>query len=294
MTKSGMMIAAMFVAAAALADDAGLVPPVNDEFADRPNPIASELAMPGGTIVYAAPAAPKSLNPYLDNNTFSYQVFDMLYESLLSSDPLTGDNAPGLARKWDVSEDKREFTFYLNPLARWSDGTAVTAEDVVWTFDTIMAPTNQTGSIKVALQTFMATPPEIIDPLTVKFTADETHWRNLNAVGGFEIMPKHAFEGRDFNKVNTDFPVVSGPYRISGFKPGVSLELERRSDWWGRALASSRGTFNFGKVVFRFFNEQDNAFDAFLASEVDVFPVYRAALWVNRTSGRKFENNWIV
>ena len=157
-----------------------------------------------------------------------------------------------------------------------------------------MSPTNQTGAIKVALQTFVATPPEIIDKLTIKFTADEVHWRNLNAVGGFEIMPEHIFANRDFNKINTDFPVVSGPYKIVEVKEGVSLTLERRGDWWGRSLASSRGLYNFKRVVYRFFAEQDNAYDAFLAGEVDVFPVYRAAIWVNRTSGRKFENNWIV
>ena len=261
---------------------------------DRPDPIASEYAVPGGTIVYAAASAPKSLNAYLDNNTFSYQVFDALYESLLGSDPVTAENMGALARKWEVSEDKREFTFYLNPLARWSDGRPVTAEDVVWTFQTIMAPTNQTGATKVALRTFLATPPEIIDSHTVKFTADEVHWRNLMAAGGFEILPKHVFEGRDFNKVNTDFPVVSGPYRIAEIKEGQSVTLERRPDWWGRALSASRGTFNFGRVVYRFFAEQDNAYDAFLAGEVDVFPVYRAAIWAERTTGKKFDNNWIV
>ena len=263
-------------------------------FADAPDPIASEFAVPGGAITYAAAAAPKSLNPYLDNNVFSYQVFGSLYETLLSADPLTGDNAPGLARKWEVSEDKREFTFFLNPIAKWSDGQPVTAHDVLWTFNAIMAPSNQTGAAKVALQTFTATPPEVIDDLTIKFTADEVHWRNLNAAGGFEIMPKHVFEGRDFNKINTDFPVVSGPYRIAEVKEGISITLERRSDWWGRALAANNGLYNFNRVIYRFFAEQDNAYDAFLAGEVDVFPVYRASIWVNRTSGRKFDNNWIV
>lgn len=261
---------------------------------DKIDPIASENAVPGGTITYAAAAVPKSLNPYLDNNTFSYQVFGVLYESLLSIDPLTAETSGALARRWEISEDKRTFTFYINPLARWSDGTPVTAEDVLWTFETIMSPTNQTGAIKVALKTFLKTKPEIIDRLTIKFTAEEVHWRNLTAVGSFEILPKHAFEGRDFNKLNSDFPVVSGPYRLAEIKEGISVTLERRSDWWGRALESSRGTYNFNRVVYRFFENQDNAFDAFLAGEVDVYPVYRAAIWVKRTAGEKFDKNWIV
>lgn len=263
------------------------------EFADKEDPIASKNAVAGGTIIYAAAAAPKSLNPYLDNNSFSYQVFGMLYETLLSSDSITGDNAPGLARKWTISDDKKVFTFYLNPAAKWSDGKPVSAHDVLWTFNAIMAPTNHTGASKVALQTFVATPPEIIDNLTIRFTADKVHWRNLNAVGGFEIMPAHAFANRDFNKINTDFPVVSGPYRIAGIKEGVSLTLERREDWWKRALASARGLYNFKRIVYRFFEEQDNAYDAFLVGEVDILPVPRAAIWMNRTSGRKYDSNWI-
>ena len=265
-----------------------------EQWHDSVDPIASPDAVTGGTIVYAAAAAPKSLNPYLDNNTFSYQVFGAMYESLLSSDPLTGDYAPGLARRWEISEDKRSFTFHIDPLARWSDGKRITADDVLWTFQAIMAKESQTGPHKVALKTFLATPPKVINPLTIRFTAEEVHWRNLGTSGGFEILPKHIFEKKDFNKINTDFPVVSGPYKLSEVKEGVSITLERRTDWWARARSASRNTCNFDKVVYRFFAEQDNAFDAFLAGQIDVFPVYKAAIWADRTKGKKFENNWII
>lgn len=264
------------------------------EFIDKEDPIASRDAVCGGTIVYAAAAVPTSLNPYFDKNQVSHQVFGMLYETLLSSDPVTGEIAQGLACNWTVSDDKKVFTFYINPSARWSDGSPVSAHDVLWTFNTIMAPNNHTGAFKVALQPFVATPPEIIDDLTIRFTADKVHWRNLNAVGGFWIMPAHTFASRDFNEINTCFPVVSGPYWIAGIKEGLSLTLERREDWWRRAFASSRGIYNFKRIIFRFFAEQENAYDAFLAGEVDVLPNPRAAIWMNRTSGKKYDNNWIV
>ena len=267
---------------------------LQEQWQDRADPLASPDAVPGGKITYAASSPPKSLNPYLDNNVFSYQVFGSLYETLLGSDPLTADYAPGLARRWEISKDKRQFTFYIDPLARWSDGKPVTAEDVLWTFNAVMAPESQTGPAKVALRTFLETPPEILDRLTIRFTASEVHWRNLGAVGGFEILPKHVFEGRDFNKINNEFPIVSGPYRIAEHKEGISLTLRRRTDWWARSRSATRGTYNFETVVYRFFAEQDNAFEAFLAGEVDVFPVYRAAIWTGKTTGRKFDSNWIV
>ena len=261
---------------------------------DEPDPIASPDAIPGGEIRYAAAQPPKSLNAYLDNNTFSAMVFGSLYETLLWSNPLTGDYEPGLAKSWTISENKRVFTFTLDEMARWSDGKPVTAEDVRWTFDRLMDPASQTGPVKVTLQTFAKTPPEILDERTIRFTASETHWRNLGAAGGFEIMPKHAFEGGDFNKVNFFFPVVSGPYALGAMREGVELRLERRDDWWARARTATRGTMNFQTVVFRFFAEQENAFEAFKKGEIDVYPVYTARIWATETSGPKFDSNWIV
>ena len=274
--------------------ESNAVKTLQEQWQDHVDPLASPDAVPGGKITYAASSPPKSLNPYLDNNVFSYQVFGSLYETLLGSDPLTADYAPGLARRWEISNDKKQFTFYIDPIARWSDGQPVTAEDVLWTFNAIMAPASQTGPAKVALRTFTATPPEVLDRLTIRFTASDVHWRNLGAAGGFEILPKHVFEGKDFNKINNEFPVVSGPYRIAEHREGISLTLRRRPDWWARARSATRGTYNFDTVVYRFFAEQDNAFEAFLAGEVDVFPVYRAAIWTGKTTGVKFDSNWIV
>ena len=289
--KHSIMAALLaLAAAAAFAED----PAKNDKFTDRPDPIASPDAIPGGTIHYAASQPPKSLNPYLDNNVFSAQVFGSLYETLLWSDPVSAEYTPGLAKSWTISEDKLVFTFTIDELARWSDGEPVTAEDVKWTFDRIMDPASQTGPSKVALQAFTNTPPEIVDSQTIRFTASEVHWRNLGAVGGFEILPKHAFESTDFNKINFYFPVVSGPYSLGPIHEGVDLRLKRRDDWWARSRASTRGTYNFDEVVYHFFAEQENAFEAFKKGEVDVYPVYTARIWANETSGQKFDSNWIV
>jgi microcin C transport system substrate-binding protein len=261
---------------------------------DAPSPLASPDAVPGGTLVFAADQPPKSLNYYLDNSSFTIQVFDSLFETLLGNDPLTADFVPNLASHWTLSTDKRTFTFTIDPAAKWSDGQPVTAADVKWTFDMIMAPTNQTGPAKVALQTFTNTPPVIVDARTIRFTAGEIHWRNLQALGGFEILPAHVFSNADFNKINFDFPVVSGPYRLGSLKENIELRLERRADWWQWSRPSTRGTLNFQTIVYRFFAEQENAFEAFKKGELDVFPVYMARLWVNEAKGDKFDRHWIV
>ena len=264
------------------------------DWKDAPNPLASADAVAGGTLVYAAFQTPKSLNVYLDNNTFSQQIFDSLYETLLGSDPLTADFAPGLANRWTISDDKRVFTFEIDPAAKWSDGRPVTAADVKWTFDKIMEPASQTGPYKVGLETFTNTPPQIVDARTIRFTAREVHWRNLLSISGFEILPMHVFSNADFNKINFEFPVISGPYRLAGLKENIELRLERRADWWARRRPSSRGLFNFQTLVYRFYAEQENAFEAFKKGDLDVYPVYMSRLWNKDATGDKFDRRWIL
>ena len=256
------------------------------------NPLASADAVPGGRLVLNGIQS-KSLNAYLDNFSSTGQIFGMMYETLLGMDPLTSDFTPGLALRWRISDDHMSFTFELDPAAKWSDGKPVTAEDVRWTWEKVMDPASDTGSTKLSLGVFDM--PEVLDERTVRFHAKEAHWRNLIAVGLYlTILPKHAFENRDFNTINFDFPVVSGPYRLGAFRENVSVTLERRPDWWGWGRKSNQGICNFQTLTYRFFTEQDNAFEALKKGDIDAYAVYTARLWANETKGGRFDKNHIV
>ena len=264
------------------------------DWVDAPSPYASARALPGGRIVMYAGSMPKSLNYLLDNNTFSAQVFGLMYSSLLGSDDETGDYAPGLAHRWTVSEDGRVFTFTLDPEARWSDGRPITAEDVKWSFEAIMTPSHMTGPHKVALAAFTQTPPEVLAPDSIRFTASEVHWRNLGAAGGFPVMPAHIFQSRDFNRINYDFPVVSGPYALGRIRENVSLEMNRRRDWWADARPSNAHLYNFDVIQYVFYADAENAWEVFRKGRFDILPVYTARIWVQETIGERFDRNWIV
>ncbi len=262
------------------------------DWRDQPDPIASVHARVGGVInIYPGPY-PQSFNYYLDNNVFTNQIFTLMFDSLLSANPISAADEPGLAEKWSISGDKKTFTFWLDPKARWSDGAPITAADVKWTFDTIMDPKNMTGIHKVSLETF--TSPEIIDERQIRFTAREVHWRNLLSIGGLSILPRHVLKDLDFNKVNFTFPVVSGRYRLGELKEGIFTVLERRADWWGKDALRNQGIGNFQQLRFKFYAERENAYEAFKKGEIDLYPVYTSRLWINETSGEKFDKNWIV
>lgn len=279
---------ALALAAARAADEQFPKP----EWKPAPIPTANPDAPAGGQLCVFAGQYPRSFNYYLDNNTFSDELFGALYETLLTRNPITLEYEPSLAERWSISEDKTTFTFHIDPAAKWSDGAPVTAADVQWSFEAVMNPANMTGPHKVALETFQ--PPEVISERCIRFKAKAVHWRNLSAIGGFQILPKHIFKDKDFNKINFEFPVVSGPYRLGEIKEGLHATLERRPDWWRRSAPSSRGISNFDRLKFRFFEEQENAFEAFKKGEIDLFAVYMARLWVNETAGEKFNRHWIV
>jgi microcin C transport system substrate-binding protein len=262
------------------------------DWSDAAHPYASLHADVGGEISTFAGPYPRSLNYYLDTSMHSAEVLGLLYDSLLSMNPATLEYEPGLAERWSVSDDKRVITIHLDPRAVWSDGTPITTADIAWTWKALLDPKHLTGPHKVDLERFE--PPEIIDERTIRFTAREPHWRNLMSVAGFNPLPKHVMETQDFNKINFEFPVVSGPYRLAELREGFFSRFERREDWWQRDRLRHRHVGNFQTIRFMYFQERENAYDAFLKGTIDLFPVYTAHLWVNQTSGEKFERNWIV
>ena len=141
--------------------------------------------------------------------------------------PITLEYMPLIAKSWEISDDKKVFTIKIDPRAKWADGKPITSVDVKFTYDTIMNPKNLTSVMR--LYYCRLNPPEIIDKYTIKFTANTVHFKNLEMIAGFNVLPKHLFEGKDFNKVfNMELPPGSGPYILTEVKEGRYYTLTRR------------------------------------------------------------------
>jgi len=262
---------------------------------EQPDPVASSAARKGGTIRFNGSQPPKSFNAYVDNNTYSAMVFDLMYEKLLGTDMRTLDSAPQLARRWAVSDDGREFTFVLDERAKWSDGKSVTAEDVKWTFDAVMEPKSDTGPWKSMLGFFES--PEIVDRLTVRFRKkgdSPKDWRDILNCSSFWVLPKHAFAGQAFNKLEFLGAVVGGPYRIVRVEEQVETELRRHGKWWRQDLVSCRSIANFDRVIMRYYVDNENAFEALKTGKIDAYPVYTARIFAQETGGEVFRRNWLL
>jgi microcin C transport system substrate-binding protein len=259
----------------------------------KKNPVASEKAVKGGMFRVYSHQYPKSLNYYLEQFTTTAEIFRMLFEPLTSYDPITLDNIPRIAKKWEISADKRKFTFYLDQNAKWSDGKPITSNDILFTYNTIMDKKNNTAVFRISLERFEI--PIIIDDYTIEFNAKSIHWNNFDDIASqLYILPKHVFEGKDFNKINDEFPVSSGPYKLAEAKAGRYIKMIRRGDYWQRAYPYNQGRYNFDEIYFKVFSEESIGFQAMMKGDMDIYAVYKAATWVKEANGEKFDKNYLI
>ena len=256
------------------------------------DPIAVPGAVKGGSYSTWPGQFPKSLNMWLDYNVFSAQVTGMMFETLVDVHSVKDEPVGVLAESWEISPDKKTYTFKIHPAARWSDGQPVTAEDVQFYYDVIMNPKNLTSLWRVDLSRFMR--PEIVDEKTVRITAQEPHWKNFWSAAGFFAFPKHAWKEVDFNQVNFEFPVVSGPYVMAEVKMNRSIDLKRRPDWWGVVKRYNLNKYNFDFIHFKAMEDQSKVLEVLKKAELDVYAFYTAKIWAQDTHFPEVEKNWLV
>jgi microcin C transport system substrate-binding protein len=191
-----------------------------------------------------------------------------VWESLLTASADELETGYGhLAETIEVPDDKTWVAFNLRPQAKFSDGVPVMAEDVAWTFRTLL----ESGRPSFRVQFGDVRDVMVEGPRRVRFNFKTTQNRELPlVVGGLPVLPKHFFDGRDFTKPLTDAPVGSGPYRITSFELGRSVTFTRDPNWWAADMPTGRGTNNFDQVRYEYFRDSTVAMEAFKAGKVDI------------------------
>lgn len=256
------------------------------------DPIAQKNAKPGGTFTTWSGRFPKSLNMFLDYNSFSANVMGLMYEPLISLHSIENRPVGNLAESWEIGKDQMSFTFKIREEATWSDGNPITAEDIQFFYDVIMNPKNLTSLFRVSHKRFER--PVVVDRKTVFIRANTKHWNNFFQAGRMVALPAHLWRGKDFNKINFSFPVVSGPYQIGEVKKGRSISLLRRPDWWGRANLYNAGKYNFKKILYRSMSDRNKALEAFKKGVFDAYPIYTSSIWMKKTNFEQVRKGWVV
>ncbi len=232
----------------------------------------------GGTLQRWMSAEPQNLNPLTGKDLYERYVNDYVYESLLTRDTDTLELEGQLAESWEVSPDGRTITFRLKPEARFSDGHPLTADDVVFTYETVTNPAIDCRSLASYFEDCERC--EKIDERTVRFTWRRKYFKSVEVSGGFNpILPKHVYEKhvridpekadeagiRHFNDLVQGF-VGSGPYKFEDWTTGHEISLTRNEEYWGKPRA-------YDRIVFRLITEEQPSVQAFLSGDIDLLSV---------------------
>ncbi len=247
-------------------------------------PYVNPNAPKGGSVTLATLGTFDSFNPFILRGTAAFGLVNPwivlpggsgsgtsvghVWESLLTGSADEGSTGYGhLAATIELPADKMWVAFELRPEARFSDGTPVTAEDVAWTYRTLLVH----GRPGMRIQFADVADVAVEGPRRVVFHFKSNQNRDLPLlVGGLSVLPKHFFEGRDFERPLTDAPIGSGPYKVASFDLGRSVTYQRDPNWWAANMPTGKGTNNFDRVKVEYFREGTVVMEAFKAGQIDI------------------------
>ena len=249
-------------------------------------------AKKGGEITLYGLGTFDSLNPYLLKGLSAEGLGTLVFESLLEKSLDEPFSMYGLiAEDFYLAEDGLSVTFHINPAARFSNGARVTAEDVKFSFDTLMSKAAHPqfrvyyGDVESA---------EVIDDLTVRF-----QFRNKNRelhmiVGEIPIFSKGWLQGEPFDEVDDVPPISSGPYLVDAYERGRFIRYLRNPDYWAKDLPVRRGMYNFDTVNYKYYKDSTIALEAFKAGEFDFFYENYSKRWARSHVGPKYDSGEIL
>ena len=241
---------------------------------------------------YANPDAPKggtfslvgwggvttfdSLNNYILKGDAA-QGLELLFDSLMTRAADEPDAVYGLvAESAEVADDGMSVTFYLRPQARFSDGSPLTAEDVVFSFDALKTK----GHPLFGQMLEDVVKAEALDPSTVRYTFKGTLVRDLPlTVAGLPVLSKAYYSTKPFEETSLEPPLGSGPYIVDKIAQGHTITYRRNPDYWAKDLAVNRGRFNFDTIRFEYFRDRTASMEAFKAGAYDFREEFTSKVW---------------
>ena len=230
-------------------------------------PYANPNAPKGGVLKLATTGSFDSTNPFIIKGQAVTGVRSYVFESLLGrnwDEPFTLYGL--LAESIDVSDDFTTFTFRLRPEARFSDGAPVTAQDVAFSLKLLRAqgrPNFEASYSKV-------TGVDIPDRYTVILHQDGSDRELPLIIGLMPVLPRHSWEGKDFERTTLSPLIGSGPYVMESIRAGEGISYRHLANYWGKDLPLNRGQWNFDEIRIDYYRDNNATFEAFKKGLADL------------------------
>jgi len=205
------------------------------------------------------------------------QGLPYLFDSLMTRALDEPDAVYGLvAESADLAPDKKSVVFKLRPEAKFADGTPVTADDVVFSFNTL----KEKGHPNYGLSLRDVEKAEALDPATVRYTFKGDLVRDLPlVVAELPVLSKAYYTAHPFDQSSLNKPLASGPYEIGDFKPGTFVSYKRRPDYWAKDLPVNRGRYNFDEIRYEYYRDRTLELEGLKAGNFDYREEFTSIDW---------------
>ena len=255
-------------------------------------PYANPDAPTGGKMVTANVGSFDSLNPYIQKGSVHWQLRYLTGDSLMGrslDEPFTLYGV--IAESIETSPERDWVEFTIREGAEFHDGSPITVEDVIWSYETL--GTEGHGRYRgfwAKVDTL-----EVVGPRTVRFTFNVKD-KELALIAGLRpILKKAQWDGVEFGDSGLDvIPIVSGEYKIADFEAGRFISFQRDPDYWGADIPFKVGTGNLDEIRLEFFGDDTAAFEAFKIGIVNTQREFNVAKWDGQYNFPRVQNGEVV
>lgn len=239
-------------------------------------PYVNPDAPKGGRLVQSVIGTFDNLNPFVLKGIAAQGINTLAFQPLMARSADEPFSVYGLvAHSARMPPDRSFIVFHINPRARFSDGHAISAEDVVFTFNLL----REKGSPFFRSNYRQVTGVTEINPLTVRFDLDGDNRETPLILAQMPVLPAHLIDAETFDQTTFQTPVGSGPYEVAAVDPGRSITFRRDPDFWAKDLPITQGLYNFDEIRFDYYRDVNTQFEAFKAGLYDIRPEQSAARW---------------
>ncbi len=241
-------------------------------YLDYVNPNAPK----GGHIKIAAIGTFDTLNPYSIKGQ-APENMNLVYDRLMRrtwDEPFT--MYPLIAERVSISDDRSAVTFYINPKARFHDGSPITAEDVLYSYQTLMdfGRPNMRRIYKLVDRAEIKNSHEIYFHFGAGYDRE-----TVMILAMMPILSKTWWSEKKFDSTITQRPLLNGPYKIKSFEVGRNIVYERVLDYWAADLFANKGHYNFDSITYEYFRDDTIALESFKKGEQDIRREWDIGKW---------------
>ena len=248
-------------------------------------------AKQGGTIRLSAFGTYESLNPFLLKSLAPAGINTLVFETLMVRSLDEPSSSYGhIASGYDLANDGLSVTYFIKENARFSNGEQITADDVKFSFQTLMSNVSH-PQYRLYWADIKST--KVLNSKSIKFIFKRVNPELHMIIGDLPVFSEKWLNGKSFEDTILSQPIASGPYTIDSYEPGKFIKYKKNKNYWAATEPTRKGMFNFDYIIYKYYKDMTVGLEAFKAGEYDYIFENHSKRWARDYSGPNFSNGII-